>query len=165
MADRRRDRSALSLSADDLDRAVCLDPSALSPPLTARIGARQSTLTRPVHLLWPRRNRTFARGASASTGLPVTLDSNCDHTAIPDANNAGGMWRQCGICPRPPCPLSTATNCVEICTIRWLTRPRGADYIAPTTARRSLFERDGAPAKHLTDSGDQTSDFGRVLWA
>ena len=32
-----------------------------------------------------------------STRLPeASLDSYCDHRPFPNANNAGGMWRQCG---------------------------------------------------------------------
>ena len=36
---------------------------------------------------------------------------------------------------------------------------------SPHNGAPPAFRRDGAPAKLLTDSGDQTSDFGRMSWA
>src|SRR4029077_13173311 len=78
------------------------------------------------------------------------------------------MWHQGGAgraTEERPCPLSTVPNpCGNLpnSTVDKAARRR---LYSPTTARRSLLGRDGAPAKHLTDSGDQTSDFGRVFWA
>ena len=130
MAARCRDRSALTLPANDLDRAVCLDPSALSPPLTARASRGSPTRSpRPKSTARDGTMRAPTRGAS--TRLPKLSDSNCDHWPFPDTNNAGGMWHQCGA---RPCAgkagarsggiarLSTARNCREICGISVLTR-------------------------------------------
>ena len=60
---------------------------------------------------------------------------------------------------------------------RSLSTPIGPDFAANVLtpeAPKAIYRRygtpsasrcDGAPSKHLTDSGDQTSDFGRVFWA
>ena len=158
MAVHRRDRSALTLLSNDLDRAVCLDPSALSPPLAARPSAAvPPTSPRRLSVNGTPSERCRA-SPDASTRLPTALfDSDRDHRPFPDANNAGGMWRQCGAPtsgkPRwdgGPGPFSQrevagkfAPSAVDKAKSRRLySRHNGA----PPALRR-----DDAPAKLLTD--------------
>ena len=104
--------------------------------------------------------------AGASTWLPGTLDSNCDHWPYPDANNAGGMWRQCGARRDPKAVANTdeiaafhrrdLRSKFAISSVDKAVTPR---LYSPHNGAPPAFRRDDAPAKHLTHRGDQTVRF------
>ena len=163
MAARCRDRSAWNRLSNDLSRAVCLDPSAVSPKrLLSPVAATATWQYRPPQgstqtdphdgAPIPTRQQTSLKHLlirSRPLGLPPNVKERPRNVAAVRRNTrVPGMRVRCLRVARtaPECESGVAGKYPR----RVLTTIKAEDYIAPTTARRPL-RRDDAPAKLLTN--------------
>jgi len=142
MGDRCRNRSARRLVANDLDRAVCPDPSALSPTALPWRALRRGPPQLPQCLCPQNASRSGApRFRLRQRARLQLLDSCCDHRPFPERNNAGGMWRECGADRSLRNLESTAQICLDFRGFQCWQGLAVAHITLLTTARRPLSAR------------------------
>ena len=125
---RCRNRSAQRLVANDLDRAVCPDPSALSPPLTAATRLRRSPPQRPQPLRQQTRIAPLARSFAGCVNAlarcyvirTVTTGLSPMRTTREECGTSAARARLRSAAPATA--LSTARSCGRILRLSVLTR-------------------------------------------
>jgi hypothetical protein len=149
---RCRNRSAQRLVANDLDRAVCPDPSALSPTPLGRDARLRRGPPQVPNQCTERSIALASRFGCASVIATALDDSYCEHRPFPEGNNAGGMWHQCGAGPtwgRRRLDAVHSAKFRRFLRLSLLTRVSGGPYNPPHNGAPSAI---GAMARPRSSS-------------